>query len=403
MFAANAGGFFDMRLRRVLNNVWGDGMTLKQTTAVIILAGGILCAGSARGADGDLPGGPAYEKPFLRRAGALVGGYIDLEFKAGGNGSTFDQHRFVPFIYAEVSDRVHVGSEIEFEHGGFVSGEEKTDGEIKIEFATVDFTVSEALNLRGGVILSPLGRLNVHHDAPMLDLTERPLVSRSVIPTTLSESGLGLFGMLYPTETLVVDYEAYLVNGFGAGAVNSSGSLDLRSGRGSRKADNNNGRAFVGRLGVSPRLGTELGVSVHTGDYDASGDENLTIAAFDLHVAQGSFEILGEAALARAGVAGSEDAEAAGFYVEGRCHFLGGAFSSFPQGVFTGVVRADHVDHDRNVDGSDQQRLTLGINFRPTEETVFKNDLLFDRARGAGTSDWSDTETGYRFSIASYF
>lgn len=378
-------------------------MTLKQKAAAIVLAGGLLCAGPARSAEGDLPGGPAYEKPFLRRAGAMVGGYIDLEFKAGENGSTFDQHRFVPFIYAEVSDRVHVASEIEFEHGGFVSGGEKTDGEIKIEFATVDFTVSEALNLRGGVILSPLGRLNVHHDAPMLDLTERPLVSRSVIPTTLSESGLGLFGMLYPTETLAVSYEAYLVNGFSASAVDGDGVLDLRSGRGSQKADNNNGRAFVGRLGVSPRLGTEFGVSVHTGDYDADGEQRLTIAALDAMVAGGPFEVLGEAALATAGVAGAEDAEAAGFYLEGRVHFLSGAIEGLPLSVFTGVIRVDQVDLDRNVDGSDRQRLTLGVNFRPTEETVFKNDLLFGRARGAGDSDWSDPETGYRFSIASYF
>ena len=124
----------------------------------------------------------------------MVGGYMDIEFRADRGGSGFDQRRFVPFIYAQVSDRVHVASEIEFEHGGFVAGDKETDGEIKIEFATVDFTLSEAVNLRGGVILSPLGRLNAHHDAPLLDLTERPLVDRNIIPTTLSESGLGFFG-----------------------------------------------------------------------------------------------------------------------------------------------------------------------------------------------------------------
>jgi hypothetical protein len=67
------------------------------------------------------------------------------------------------------------------------------------------------------------------------------------------------------------------------------------------------------------------------------------------------------------------------------------------------VVRADYVDRDRETDGSDVERLTLGLNFRPTEQTVFKNDVLFDRSRSSGETDWSDTETAYRFSIATYF
>jgi hypothetical protein len=373
-------------------------------------------AGAEGASESGDPRGPLYRKPFLKTGGAMVGGYMDLEFRADEGGSGFDQRRFVPFIYAQVSDRVHVASEIEFEHGGFVAGDKETDGEIKIEFATVDFTVSEAVNLRGGVVLSPLGRLNAHHDAPLLDLTERPLVDRNIIPTTLSESGMGFFGTAYPTEAWVVEYEAYLVNGFGADAV-EAGVLDLRDGRGSQGADNNNGRAFTGRLGVSPRLGTELGASVHAGDYDDAGRRGLTIAALDARFSHGPFQMLGEGVLARAGVeeasievsapsadpTAADDARAAGFYVEARARLLAGAIGALPLGVFTAAIRADYVDHDRNVSGADQQRLTLGLNFRPTEETVFKNDVLFDRARAGGASEWGDAETSYRFSLATYF
>src|SRR5262245_56554724 len=157
---------------------------------------------------------PVYQKPFLIKGRASLGGYMDLEFHAGDEGSTFDQRRFVPFIYAEVSDRVHVASEIEYEHGGEVAGDEETDGEISIEFATVDVKAVDAFNFRGGIILSPLGRLNVYHDAPMLDLTERPLVDQEVIPTTLSEAGLGLYGSFGLTDMLLVNYEGYIVHGF---------------------------------------------------------------------------------------------------------------------------------------------------------------------------------------------
>jgi hypothetical protein len=360
------------------------------------------------------PASPIYGKPFLQRGTAAVGGYMDIEFLAGEDGSTFDQHRFVPFLYAEVSDRVHVASEIEFEHGGLVSGGGGTDGEIKVEFATIDIAVGEPLNVRGGVLLSPLGRTNIYHDAPMLDLTERPLVDRSIIPTTLSESGLGVYGTVYPSDLVVVQYEAYLVNGFDDGTVNGDGVLSIRSGRGSQRNDNNNSRAFTGRVNVSPRLGTDIGVSVHTGDYDSEGRRNLTIAALDFMFARGPVEVLGTGATARAdlsagdvqavaGAAPEDPAKAAGFFLEGRVHFLAGAVAGLPQGVFTGTVRADYVDRDTNVDGHDQERLTLGVNLRITEETVVKNDVLFDRERASGSTSWGDTGTAYRFSLATYF
>jgi hypothetical protein len=375
---------------------------------VVLFAGLGGIAGESWAEEQTLPASPTYRKPFLVRGRASVGGYMDMEFKANGDGSTFDQHRFVPFIFAEVSERVHVASEIEFEHGGFVSGSDETDGEIKIEFATLDFKLSEALNARGGVILSPLGRLNIFHDAPLLDLTERPLVNRNIIPTTLSEAGMGIYGFIYPSELVVIDYEAYLVNGFDGAAVDSGGAFNIRGARGSQAADNNNSRAFVGRLGVSPALGTEFGVSVHTGDYDAEGERNLTIAALDARWGHGPVELVGEGAMARgdyaaAGSGDEETAEAAGFYAEGRLHFLAGALRALPQSVFTGVVRFDYVDMNQNADGADQRRITFGLNFRPTEETVLKNDLLLDSGRGSGDDAWSDTETAYRFSMATYF
>ena len=95
--------------------------------------------------------------------------------------------------------------------------------------------------------------------------------------------------------------------------------------------------------------------------------------------------------------------ERGGLLRGGPRRFLAGAIRALPLGVFTAVARADYVDRDRNRGGADQQRLTLGLNFRPTEETVFKNDVLFDRARVGGASDWGDTETSYRFSLATYF
>ena len=163
----------------------------------------------------ELPGG-IYDKPYIKRAGrgVTVGGYMDHEFEWNEGGkNTFDQHRFIPFIYGQVSDRVRVTAEIEFEHGGLLKGGGASDGEIKLEYAVMDFEFTESFNYRGGVILSPLGVFNLLHDSPLNDLTNRPTVNRQIMPSTLSESGMGFYGTFYPSELSVASYEIYVVNG----------------------------------------------------------------------------------------------------------------------------------------------------------------------------------------------
>ena len=108
-----------------------------------------------------------YDKPFIIRAGSgtSLGGYIDHELFWNDGKKTFDQHRFIPFIHGEVSERIHVMAEIEFEHGGLVKGSGATDGEIKLEFATLDISFSEGLNYRGRNSFSA-GSLQSHSRQP---------------------------------------------------------------------------------------------------------------------------------------------------------------------------------------------------------------------------------------------
>ncbi len=67
-------------------------------------------------------GDAQYEKPFIEKGGSgtLLGGYIDHELFWNEKKKTFDQHRFIPFIYGEVHENIHVLAELEFEHGGLV-------------------------------------------------------------------------------------------------------------------------------------------------------------------------------------------------------------------------------------------------------------------------------------------
>ena len=134
------------------------------------------------------------DKPYLTGAGGgvAVGGAWTWNWRSPRRVTTFDQHRFVPFITGYVSDRVTVSAEIEFEHGG----NPDADGEVKLEYAVIDFRFSEAFNFRRR---DPApSAFNVLHDSPLNDLTARPVVTRQIIPSTLSEAGMGFFGTTYP-------------------------------------------------------------------------------------------------------------------------------------------------------------------------------------------------------------
>ena len=149
-----------------------------------------------------------YTKPFLsREQGITLGGYASWVTKdAGDEHRSLDFPRLIPFIYAQVSERVTFATEIEIEDGH----------EVEVEFAFVDYHLADCLNLRGGVILDPLGKFNLVHDDPVNELTERPLVDTTVIPTTLREVGGGFFGTLFPADSSAgqVTYEGYVTSGF---------------------------------------------------------------------------------------------------------------------------------------------------------------------------------------------
>src|SRR2546426_286515 len=169
-----------------------------------------------------------YAKPFVSSPKATVGGYMDLQYRlfnssnstgvgqpgTGAGSSTFDQQRFVPFFYADVTDRIKVASELEIEHGIRSKSNDGSGIEVSLEFATIDYLMREPINFRAGIVLLPVGKFNLLHDSPLNDLSDRPLVATAIIPSTLSETGAGFYGTFYPTRLSKLDYELYVTQGF---------------------------------------------------------------------------------------------------------------------------------------------------------------------------------------------
>ncbi|MCY3737023.1 MAG: hypothetical protein OXG13_11510 [Gemmatimonadaceae bacterium] len=375
------------------------------------LAGAILSWVHATAAqEQPLVEGGIGDKPFLsaRMGQTRIGGYSEVHFRYGREDGitreiSFVAERFNLFSYTPVSDRLRVASELEFEEGG---------EEIKIEIAVLDFELHPALTFRGGILLSPLGRFNLSHDSPVNDLTDRPLVSTEIIPTALSEAGMGIYGAHCPTASSRVTYELYAVNGFDEGVIEVNGEgTRIPEGRGNW-TDNNNRPSLVGRLAVSPRTAWELGVSLHTGPYnewEADGlaidvERGLTIWALDWDASWRGLELLGEYARAAIEVPaemGLLQESQAGVYVQANVHFGRGLFSALPESVCTGVLRYGTVDYDADAVGDSRRRLTYGLNFRPTQDSVFKLDYQRDSMRDPFNNEVRGA--ALLFSAATYF
>ena len=313
-------------------------------------------------------------------AQVTLGGYMDHEFENFENtDSTFDQHRWVINIGAEIGDRLRFYSEYEIEHGG---PDAAGGGEAKVEQAWVDYLIHETFNVRGGALLVPFGRLNLYHDSNERDLTSRALVNRDIIPTTWTESGAGFHGVFdsaFNNEDLRIEYETYVVNGLDDGFTSTS----LRGARGSLGSDNNNSKSWVGRVVVSPAIGHEVGFSGYWGNYNDDGDA-ITGGAVDFLSTWGPVELVGEYAYFDVDEPALTDVANVfeGYHLQVNYHFwpafLNETFlkRDFDNPTFTLVGRYGwaRIEDDSDIDfgENEEDRWTLGINYRPVENWVLK-------------------------------
>lgn len=355
-----------------------------------------------------------YAKPFLAAPKATIGGYADAMFTSltmpnldNRSRQSFSTFRMVPFIYADITDRVKFATEIEIERGGPNAPIEGTDGGLNLEFAQIDYLITEAINLRAGILLMPVGKFNLLHDSPLNDLVDRPMVSRLIIPSTWFDAGAGIYGTMYPTRLSKLDYELYAVNGFsnndpdptkGKTPTDDGG---LRAVKGSVSRDRDDSKAIVGRLAFSPLLGIEVAGSGLHGQWKKPTATNaagyIDLFAVDWTLQRGPFEVIGESAWARISQNGTGPAGMQGYYIQGNYHFMPEwlkklAPTHFTEAsTFTAVIRWEDVDTDtddrtlRLAQGNrgELQRLTIGLNFRPIEDTVFKFDWQFNTQKNA--------------------
>lgn len=219
-----------------------------------------------------------YNRPFIT-AGKLpiaIGGYLEANTQYAStdgvsDGFSFQARRFTLFFSSTIAKKIKFLSELEFEDG---------TKEINIEFAAMDIEFHPLLNLRGGIIMNPIGAFNQNHDGPRWDFIDRPISATTIIPSTLSNVGFGFHGKYY-FNNWILGYETYLTNGFDDNIIsNDENRTSLVAGKSNPEKfeESNSGLPmFTGKLAIRNRKIGELGLSYMTGVYNKFQKDGLIL------------------------------------------------------------------------------------------------------------------------------
>jgi hypothetical protein len=326
------------------------------------------------------------------------------ESGAGGAPTTrLDLLRAVLYTGYRFNDKFLFNSEIEVEHGN----------EIFVEFAYVDYQVSDNVSLRGGLLLLPVGLINEFHEPNVFMGAKRPETEQRIIPSTWRENGAGLlasFGM--------VNLRAYVTNGLNGAGFTSAG---LRGGRQRGISARAANLAFSGRVDVTPIPGIYAGVSLYSG---GSGQEQVVVSGerLDLHTTVA--ELHGQAQMrgfdvrglfARASVDDAGLASLAlrlpltapiaetmhGGYVQAGYNVL----SQFDtQVALSPYVRFEHVNTQHRVPAGftpdltrDGDFKTLGLEVKPIPNVVLKAEYQWITNAANTGRDQVNVNLGYSF------
>jgi hypothetical protein len=219
-----------------------------------------------------------YNRPFLSVAKLPValGGYLEANWQHMGTdgvseGHQFQMRRMSLFVASGISHRLKFLSEIEFEDGA---------KEINIEYAALDLEVHPLLNLRGGIIMNPIGSFNQNHDGPKWEFIDRPTSATQMLPATWSNVGFGVYGKQFRKDWAIA-YETYLTNGFDDRIIdNTTGRTWLPATKQNpdRFEESFNGVPLVtAKMALRNRKYGELGLSYMGGVYNKFIDDGLEL------------------------------------------------------------------------------------------------------------------------------
>lgn len=365
-----------------------------------------------------------YNRPFLTvgKLPAAIGGYVEADYTYIGTDGVSDGHSFrlprlTMFIASSVHRRIKFLSEIEFEEGG---------REINIEFASLDFSFHPMVNLRGGVIMNPIGAFNQNHDGPKWEFVDRPIAMTQMLPATWSNVGFGLYGKQY-TQEWGFAYEVYLSNGFDGSIINNTENktfLPATKATTERFEESSNGKPLLtGKFAIRRNKIGELGVSYMGGIYNKFEDDGiivdekrrLDVFALDFNTVIPRIQtyIVAEWAWVNIDIANTYSQQYGdkqhGGFMDIVQPLLRKNLLGFTNTVISAACRLEYVDWNVGTFretgtkiGDTAWAIVPGLSYRPTSQTVIRINYRRQWQRDFLGNPASRT-AGIQFGISSYF
>ncbi|NOQ13398.1 MAG: hypothetical protein GQ583_02800 [Methyloprofundus sp.] len=355
--------------------------------------------------------GPAASKVYQVDQGLSIGGYGEINYQAlvadkGSKNDNADLERFVLYFGYKFNDWLILNSELEIEHSSTSKG-----GSVSMEMMSLDFLIDPMFNIRAGLMLTPMGFVNLIHEPPFYFGNNRPEVERRIIPSTWRNIGGGLFGEITPD----LNYTMYAMNGLNAEGFSSGG---VRGGRQKGSKAFAEDWAFVGRLDYTPSAlpGLVLGGSSYVGNSgQGQVGVNVLTQIYEAHMewkyhgfetrVLGSWGHVGDAAALsdfQGEVIGNSNY---GIYAEVAYDILPLIFTDTSQ-YFAPFFRYEKFDTvattqtGTNFDDDlsyEQDIFQVGFNYKPIPEVVIKLDYRNRNAKEGTVPDEVNIGFGFIF------
>ncbi|WP_422358901.1 hypothetical protein [Reichenbachiella sp.] len=365
-----------------------------------------------------------YDRPFLDvgKLPVSVGGYVEADYQYIGEDGVTDGHSFrIPrmtlFVASSIHRKIKFLSEIEFEEGG---------EEVAIEFAALDISMHPLLNLRGGIVMNPIGAFNQNHDGPKWEFVDRPIAATEMLPATWSNVGFGLYGKYY-SKDWAFGYEAYLTNGFDNSIIDNGENRTFlpasKANKGRFEESSNGEPLFTGKIAVRNNKIGEVGLSYMGSIYNTYQKDGLIldekrkldVFAIDFNTTLPMFNtfIVGEWSWIFVDVPQTYTQQYGDKQKGGFIDFVqpvaAGNIFGFENATFNIAMRLEYVDW--NVGKFEETKEEIGdhiwalvpaISFRPTAQTVIRLNYRYMQQTDILGNPPAKI-SGVQFGLSSYF
>jgi len=321
-----------------------------------------------------------------------VSAYAEMLYnQPEGDNGELDVQRMVLLFGYRFTDQVQFVTEVELEHVN----------EVFIEQAFVNYNVADNFNVRGGLMLVPMGIVNEFHEPTTFNGVERPAMDNVIVPTTWREIGIGVTGRF---NSINLGYQAYVFNGFKSTEADGEGGISgfLRGSNGLRGGRQKAIQSTIDSPTLSTKFdyygipGLRLGLSGYFGKTQATDEietiegANIGISmigldaryAYQRFTARGQFVHASLSDTEQYNNATGRDLGSAlqGFYVEGGYNLLP---MDKKQKLFA-FCRYEKFDTHADTDGALQQNaaydrtdVTTGLSYHIAPGVVVKGDYQF--------------------------